>query len=772
VAKKHKHKHHAQAVSTPAALRPRIERARTEGRTQQALELAKQLHKAEPSPANLELLHLVYLERARQLRSQGQTRDAVIVLEAALRLENPPQQWLEQVATELAQCGAPAAAMAVLGRIPDAPSVGRIRGHVADAAVGDPGSRSALPATLQTELHAVLEAFRLTEQGNDDAALAALQPIGLRSPYLEWKLLLRGLQAYYTNDDARAVENWQRLDPERLPARLAAPFRARIDSAFAAAQPPATQVTLQRQYDTLQATPMQAQLRHLRTALENKRSLAQAYRQMETLLPDLRRTAPNLVPRLAACLYWAILDTGPDDADRYARVFGPPPEDPHFHRIAALAFERAGQRQDAQKAWEMYEKDVAGNAEVWPGGQADRARALIWLRMGRNAVEAEDGQGPMPWDYFGVAPKLKPAADTCFRRSRDLAPDMREPNEALFFYHRDHDHAAKAEQAARALLERFPDDAPILEGLSDLRLERGDTAEALALMQRALHANPLDRRLRSQVAWLHAERARSLAQADMFDEARREIQAAGAFQVEAPVGLNCLRAAVEFKAKEPAAAEEVLQQAAAVGQPALLTAYAMLVDSIRLKVPPAVKKRFDGEFKTAVAGPADAKAALLVLAYAEALHEADVSYYGQKTHVKKLADYALKTGKADVPEDSVALLVECLIDLEAYGQAIKLARAAQVKFHRNPFFCVLEARCMVEDQERAFQPWRAASLLSHAERLAQNLPMDDRRRTLLDQIQELRREVAVEDPFSSPFSRVFDMGDAGGEEDDDFDDGW
>jgi tetratricopeptide (TPR) repeat protein len=722
----------------------------------------------EPSAEHLELLRSVYLERARQLRAQGQKRDATTVLDTALRLENPPEAWLEQVAAELAQCGAAAQAMAVLARIPNSPSADRIRGHLADGAVGDSASRSALPAALQSELHAVLEAFRLTELDNDGAALAALQPIGLRSPYLEWKLLLRGLQAYYRNEDSRAVENWQRLDPERLPGHLAAPFRSRIDPNFAAAQPPATQAVLQRQFDTLQATPMTAKLRHVRAALNHNGSKAQAYRQVENLLPELRRTAPAVVPRLAACLYWATLESGPDDADRYARVFGPPPEDPNFHRIAALAFERSGDRQDAQSEWDKYQKDIADHPEAWPNGQADRARALVWLRMGRNAVEAEDDPF-RPWEDFGGRPNLKPGADTCFRRSRALAPDMREPTEALFYYHRDHNHAAKAEEAARALLERFPDDASILEGLSDLRLARGATTEALALMQRALHANPLDRRLRGRVAWLHAEHARTLAQDRQFDDARREIQAASAFQSDAPLALSCLAAAVEFKADQPPAAEQALGQAAA--QPALLAAYALLVEATRLKLPPAVKKRFDREFKTTAAGPPDGPAAIAALRYAVDLHREDVSYYGQKTHLKKLIDYALRVAKSEAPEDTVAQLVALAVDLEEFSQAKKLTRSGQTKFPRNPFFPYFEALCLIQDEGRYFQPWRADSLLAHAEHLANALPADEKVRTLLDKIHELRRELTARDPMGAAFSRIFETG-APGDEDDEFADDW
>ena len=54
MSKKNKHRG-SPNISVPD-LRPRIERAAHEGRYQQALELAKQLHKFEPTPAHKELL--------------------------------------------------------------------------------------------------------------------------------------------------------------------------------------------------------------------------------------------------------------------------------------------------------------------------------------------------------------------------------------------------------------------------------------------------------------------------------------------------------------------------------------------------------------------------------------------------------------------------------------------------------------------------------------------------------------------------------------------
>ncbi len=92
-----KHKHHAAPV-TGAALLERVQRAESEGRTQQALDLAKQLHKQEPTPAHLEILKRAYLTRAKHLRLQGYQRDAGTALEAAVAVVGADDTaWLEKV---------------------------------------------------------------------------------------------------------------------------------------------------------------------------------------------------------------------------------------------------------------------------------------------------------------------------------------------------------------------------------------------------------------------------------------------------------------------------------------------------------------------------------------------------------------------------------------------------------------------------------------------------------------------------------------------------
>src|SRR5205823_7366926 len=101
-----------------------------------------------------------------------------------------------------------------------------------DRALQEGKGHALVPPEWQADYDAVLQAFADVEAGQDDQARARVQAIGLRSPLLEWKLLLRGLIAFYQRDDARALENWQRLTPQRLPARLVAPYRLVIDETY------------------------------------------------------------------------------------------------------------------------------------------------------------------------------------------------------------------------------------------------------------------------------------------------------------------------------------------------------------------------------------------------------------------------------------------------------------------------------------------------------------------------------------------------------------
>ena len=232
----------------------RIERTRRDGRYQQALELVKQLYRYEPTPEHLELLKDTYLQRGLQLHAMGSVRDAATVFEVASQLDEKNRTWLERLAAEMARCGDANRLKVLTDRLAKLPGGApaleislQLQTSMADAAIQqEAAGKNSLPPNLREDFDRIIKAFKEVEAGQDEAASQTLGTIGLKSPFLEWKILLRGLQAYYASDDQRACENWQRLDPQRPPARIAAPFRAAIDAAYAKAQSPEMQKKLKK----------------------------------------------------------------------------------------------------------------------------------------------------------------------------------------------------------------------------------------------------------------------------------------------------------------------------------------------------------------------------------------------------------------------------------------------------------------------------------------------------------------------------------------------
>jgi tetratricopeptide (TPR) repeat protein len=778
-----KAKHHAAA--SPAGLRPRIDRAIHEGRFQQALELTKQLYKYEPTQAHKELLLNTYLGRANQLRSTGHARDAITVLKAGLNVDGADLAWLEKVALELAACGDVRGSQDLLVRLsPDSPVRAGVVGRAVDAVLANQqgAGKEALPPELHADFDRIVQAFAQVQAGQDEPAREALQAIGLRSPFLEWKVLLRGLIAYYHNDDTRALDNWQRLAPDRLPARLAAPLRFLIDRPYRDAQAPEAQAALRKQADRLQGDGMVERLRAVQAGMSDQRSLANAFRLAEGILPALRQQSPALADRLAACFYWTIITNGqPEDVPRYGRVFGAPSDDPTFARLRALAYEGVHELQEAHKEWQKFEKSVADHPTAWPPGEAERVRALVWSHMGGNAGAVPDLDDQILPPFLRNHPDrprpLKPAAEQCFEQSLKLAPDVLETHEKLVDLYQSQRKPKKAEPAARRLLERFPDHVPTIETLAALRLGVQDYPEGIALLERASRLNPLDRGLRRRLGTAHLFHARAHAEAKRFDEARGEFRAALALsEGRNNHSVYCKWAACEFKAGDEARAEELFGQALADAGSRLGVAYSMLVEVIRLRLT-KLKKRFNDEFNALLAQPADGAAAATVADITAAHKAAGVTYHGQKTHEKKVFGYLEKVLDEPLTEEQLDRICSSLVLLENHKLLLEYAMRAHHRFPKNAYFPYYEAEAYILQGPYRCPAHRVRALLDEARRLAQEMPPDSRRDALLEMVQRREPLVAAMNPFGGmdfgPFGGAFEEM-FGGPDDDEFedDDGW
>jgi tetratricopeptide (TPR) repeat protein len=712
----------------PPDLKRRIEKNLREGRAQQALELAKELCRQHPGLASESLLRRVYLEWVRELRTQGRPREARALLDhlLTLPLEDPCQ--LEAVAVELVHAGDVDRARELARRAGNSLVEAQVLGVAADVAVQQrEGGRALLPDELRPAFDLILQAFAQLEAGGDDVLKETLRSIGLQSPFLEWKVLIRGLQAYYAGDDARAVENWSRLRSDRLPARLAAPFRFAVDPVFRTAQPPETQAALQRQADRLHEGTLVAALRSVQAALSAE-NLPQALRLVEGIVPRLRQQAPPLAARLARVFQGALIHGGDrPDLQRYRRIFGAPADDPELHRLEAIALERCHDCEGAHKLWQKYEHSIAVHPTAWPNGQADKVRALIWAHLGENADRARDVDAIEEMPAFFRAQgsplrPLRPTAEECFDRSLQLDPDQLSTYMDLVQFYLHEKKPDQAAAAARRLLARFPDHVPTLEVLADLLGARNQYAEALPLLQRARQANPLEPRLGLKLGFAQRGLARVHAEAGHYDEARAGCQAALALLVQERARLLCQWAACEYKAGETARADELVQQALAAAGHRLPVAFATLVELIRIKAKLALKKRFEVEFAAALEEPAVPGAVIPCLHFAASLRRACVKYAAQKGHEKLLTDYLGQIPPTEFTEDDLLGACAALEAIADMKQVRHYALLGRKRFKATPHFLLFEADTYLRPRVKRRDVFKVQQLLHKAGQLAAKLP--------------------------------------------------
>jgi tetratricopeptide (TPR) repeat protein len=760
-------------------LSDRIDKARREGRTQQALELTRALCKYEPTDAHRELLREVTLERGQQLQANGMLRDAAIVFGNLLTMGGSAE-FLAVVAQRLAACGAVAPALAAMEQVPDPAVRQRVLQNAVDAAVAlGPAGKNSLPAPLHTPFDLILQAFTHYEAGRDEQARDTLQGVGLQSPFIEWKVFLRGLLAYVAKDDARALENWQRLDQTRLPCRLCAAMRSVIDPAYLQSQPAPVQQALRAKMMQQQGLTIAPVLRDLPELLHSD-NLAPAFRKAEQVVAVLRRDHPDFLPRFAQCFYWTVVDHGePDDLTRYLRIFGAPAEDPHAYRLEALALEARGLWPEAHKVWQNFIGEVEKNSAAWPGQSAKRVQALIWTRMAENAGlkrTRRSRSGNPLFDLFAAhtAP-LKPSAEQCYENAIKLAPDRLESYRALFELYRADNKIAKAKKLGQELLNRFPDHAETMEALGELCMDSKDYRKAQEYFEKAIQANPLDRSLRKDLARAKQNYGLSLTLAGKHDKAHEQYEQALQLWDGSKTSLLCQWAVAELKANNPDRAQELIAQAQAEPDHRLACRYALVGESVRAKLPAKEKKQIAQDLKTALA-QAPTPAEILVLLEGAA-HQRDThveAFHGQKTQEKTILKFLDGITFDAFNETHLMRLCAGLEALDARKPWFKCLNHARRHFLKNPYFRLSYVDYYLTEHSRDPKTHLAREHLEAAHRLVLEMPRGELQQQYLEQVKECEKVISelnarnpsmrdVMDRFFTDFGPYAD-------EDDDFDD--
>jgi tetratricopeptide (TPR) repeat protein len=731
----------------PKPLRERIQKARAEGRMQQGLELAKELAKQEPSDETRSLVRDITFERGCQLLGEGKTRDARIVFQNALAFESTPE-FRAAIAEKLARLGDASAALAVLAQLPEGEMRAKAFAHAVDAAiVKGAAGKVDLPADLHDAFTAVIAAFDAVEKGDDAAARDALQAISLTSPFLEWKVMLRGLIAYHQNEDVRALENWQRLSAERQPWRLVAPLRFAIDPSFRDAQPMPTRSRMQALLDATTGTGLGVALRSLAKLLvpwDNAQTPKQAIKLASEIHAALNAKKPALAAKLAQILYVKIATEGDTtNIERMRATLPMPADDPHGYRLQALQASDPEDTPLAVDSWLAYRTEIATLTNRFPGESNALAQALVWEHIaGIMSDMAEE---------FTDIPASIPRAAECYRKSIALVANRVLPHVRLLDELKsDKSKSALAVTAAKKLVAKFPDHAPTWQFLGDSYRSLKKSAEAIDAYRAALKADPMQSDLRRKLAdslWEQAvkaatpaARAKSLPAPETYrpliEESLRSLEGNPVPRLAAWAILEEGLKQEEFAAKLLADARQRPHQRVALPLALHLAA------QFDKKIAPPRRDELARMWDEAIAVKPTAAEALAGL---EAIAEFNSrKIKGKKAYVTNLLPSLSNEVLEKFSETYLLNLGRLCVTLGSVNEGKKFAAHGQARFPKNPDFWFLEFDATKKDKT-----WRLDHLLRQARNLIPELPRE---------LQEVMlKGLKSREKLFSPPSDVFDL---------------
>lgn len=741
-------------ASATATMNRAIEASLRDKHFPMALELARAHVKEVPGRASEALLRKCYLAAAEWHVHRDSFRDAHALLTEAERLPNDDPAWFERLAELRADLGDYSRSLQLLEKAPGTEARSRILGRVVDRALRDgQAGRMLVPADLQPGFDTVIKAFAAYEGSRDEAARELLNGIGLASPFLEWKLLLRGLMAWSANDATRALENWARLSEDRLPAKLAAPFRLTVEKKYGATLPADRLAVVTRQVDRISGGVNEA-LRRMRKQLASEETVPDALETARAVVPELKRIAPQIVPRLANIMYWALISGGqPNDLPRYTRIFGPPLDDPAFFRLQALVMEYVGRLDTAHAMWKNYEQWIAKTPSRWPGPQAARARALVLERMGRLArdwlADKGDTDDDELDDFFSFFNRnkrrrpvqrrpLSPSAEQCFGRAAELAPDWVTPaTELMNEFAGD---PAKALKAAEALLARFPSDLATLESAAELYEKLGETIKAHDCVKRALSANPLDRRLRQKGADFALNAGRHIAIENRFDDARAAIdEAAHLGPGPNSPAILALLAAIALRHKDKEAAGKHQEALMGLSDMRLAGPYRLAVEGSRLKITKKALGPIAATFPAVLAESATPGALAAILEALDQYKREPTAYRGLKSHEQKIiaciTDAALFSR---LSETELVRLAKALHERKMWKALDTFAMRAWTHYTQCAYFVFYQAESLLARQRTDYITYRTGGMYARAKSLCET--RDGRYREVREMLNERLRQ--------------------------------
>ncbi len=252
--------------------------------------------------------------------------------------------------------------------------------------------------------------------------METLRDLARSSPLSEWKFFVRGLAAFYRQDDAESRANWDRLAPQRMAFLIVEKLRRLM--AEAAGSNPTTLETMEK---LVFGEPILSRLRQVRD-LAASQEWDKVFRLLGPLRHGLQQIDPKLAERLTGVLIGSLIKAAQDldwpEAKhlitQFTRVAQPMAIDPRWNRLWAIIWD--GPHADfggAVARWVEYIADLE-TLESLSSSERALAQAIVWDHVAQ--IHGEEVEYLL--DDLGESPFLpfaRPSRDSRKKRAKDPA---------------------------------------------------------------------------------------------------------------------------------------------------------------------------------------------------------------------------------------------------------------------------------------------------------------------------------------------------------------
>jgi tetratricopeptide (TPR) repeat protein len=510
--------------------------------------------------------------------------------------------------------------------------------------------------------------------------------------------------------------NWDRLDPDRFAARIAASLKALAASDSDGVSQGDSR--LQKIEAAVLDVPLWSRLQQLREHLIQDR-WHRFFISFKRSREILERFDPGLPERIGQVAYATLTRGGPSRGmNEMTSVMVPPAIDPRWNRAWALAWEHPehGETDEAEGFWQAYLEDLANMQELQPK-ERKRAQALVWNRIGtlftRECMATSDFYA---WDDEELT-EYEAQAARCFRKSLQLDPTVLTTYRDLTTVQLCQGKTAQAVKTNQRLLKHHPNDLDALLFLAHHYQSCDDPFSARQYVERARRLKPTSTEISKLMWWMFVASARHYAVQGEWDKSRAQFDEADRLDPSSRESLAMLvrRGLMELKARNLDLGEKLIQQAKDSCKEPSAALLALAIESIRYDLTRTAQNGFQRQLQSALKKRVHSQTAGKLCELMTAYLAMDVDYQGQHRHVASVLAYVRRCSRVQWQEQDLHHVCRFLDELvsgrddrELNRVLEKLAVKGRKKFPEHAFF-----HLMVGESEIRKGPIKCDRRLAH-----------------------------------------------------------